>query len=106
VKASQDTPRAPARARAVSQLGDLTQRPARANPGRPVRIAVGPSEDNPYFIITIRVGPTWDDYCVKPLPAEFGAAYEVEKMFNPDAAVYHVRLSEDGAMTCECKGRT
>jgi hypothetical protein len=33
------------------------------------------------------VGPAWEDYCVKPLPADFGAAYAVEKVFNPDGAV-------------------
>ena len=73
-------------------------------PVRTVRVAVGPSDDNPYFVITIRVGHAFADYCVKPLPADFGAAYAVEKMFNPDGAVYHVHLSDDGAMTCECKG--
>ena len=86
-------------------MESLTQRTPCVNPARTVRVAVGPSADNPYFVITIRVGSTWDDYCVKPLPADFGAAYEVEKIFNPDGApAYHVHLSDDGAMTCECKG--
>ena len=80
---------------AISQPG--------VKPVRTVRVAVGPSEDNPYFVITIRVGHAFDDYCVKPLPADFGAAYAVEKMFNPDEVTYHVHLSDDGAHSCECK---
>jgi hypothetical protein len=76
----------------------------RVKPVRTVRLTLPASPDNPFVILTIRVGSTWDDYCVRPLPADFGAAYEVEKIFNPDGAVYHVHLSDDGAATCECKG--
>jgi hypothetical protein len=85
-------------------MSSLTQRTPKVKPVRTVRVAVGPSEDNPYSIIVIRQGNTWDDYAVKRLPSDFGAAYSVEKTFNGDGTVYHVHLSDDGAMSCECKG--
>ena len=71
---------------------------------RTVRLTLPASADNPFVILTIRVGSAWDDYCVRPLPADFGAAYEVEKVFNPDGATYHVHISDEGSCSCECKG--
>ena len=43
-------------------MSSLTQRTPKVKPVRTVRVAVGPSEDNPYSIIVIRQGNTWDDY--------------------------------------------
>jgi hypothetical protein len=90
-------------------MSTLSQPSARVKPVRKpvvrtVRIACGPSPDNPYFVVVITVGKKFDDYCVKPIASDFGAAYHVEKMFNPDDTVYHVNLSDDGAMTCDCRG--
>jgi hypothetical protein len=86
-------------------MSTVSQPRSRVKPQRFVKIAVGASADNPLVIITIKVGSKSDDYCVKPLPADFGAAYEVEKLFNPEGApAYTVHLSDDGAQSCECKG--
>ena len=83
------------------------QRKPRPQPVRTVRLTLPASPDNPFVILTIRVGHAWDDYCVRQIPTDFGgAAYEVEKVFNPYGVIYHVQLSDDGGRSCDCKGHT
>ena len=72
-------------------------------PVRRIRVAVPPSEVNPFSIVVITTGAKEDNYCVRPIPSDFGTAFEVEKIFHPQPAVYHVNLSPGGD-TCECKG--
>jgi hypothetical protein len=70
---------------------------------RTVRLAVPPSPDNPFAIIVITARGKSNDYCVKPLPSDFGRAFQVEKIFDPEEVTYHVNLNGERS-TCECKG--
>jgi hypothetical protein len=70
---------------------------------RKIRVAVPPSEVNPFSIVVITVGREEANYCVRPLPSDFGQAFEVEKIFVPDGNTYHIRLDGEGG-SCECKG--
>src|SRR5215831_18044764 len=74
-----------------------------SKPARTVRLPVAPSADLPSFIFTILEGHKSDDYYVRPVPADFGTGYVVEKIFDPDGHSYAVNLHDRGG-SCECKG--
>jgi hypothetical protein len=84
-------------------MATVSQRPARVKPARTVRLAVPPSADNPFSIITITQGRKADDYIAQPIPSDWGTAFEVTKIFDPQQKVYQTLL--DGARSsCTCLG--
>ena len=80
------------------------QRKPRPKPARTIRLAVGPSADSPACVVVITVGRKSQDYYVQPLPADFGRAYQVEKIFTDAPETYHVNLGDDGTHQCDCQG--
>ena len=84
-------------------MGNATQTRRSVKPERKIRVAVPPSAVNPFSIVVITVGREEANYCVRPLPSDFGEAFEVEKIFVPDGNTYHVNLDGEGG-SCECKG--
>src|SRR5437868_2184249 len=86
-------------------MATVTQRKPRVKPVRTVRVSVPPSADNPFSIITIAEGHKSDDYIVRPIASDWGTAFQVEKIFDPEQKVYRVLL--DGIRSsCECLGFT
>ena len=84
-------------------MATVTESRPRVKPSRTIRLALAPSDVNPASVVTISVGSQHDDYMVLPMPADFGAAYGVTKIGDPDQKFYHVNLAGNGS-TCECKG--
>src|SRR5437016_4737732 len=82
-------------------MSTVTQPRPRVKPGRTVRLALAPSEVNPFAVVLI-ADRAEDTYHVRPLPSDFGTAFEVEKI-APDGRTYHVNL-EGQTGTCECLG--
>ena len=76
-----------------------------AKPRRTIRLALPPSEINPFFGVVIRVGKATDTYHVHPKPSDFGVAFDVEKMSGKEPATYQTLLDPaEGKHTCTCKG--
>jgi hypothetical protein len=75
---------------------------ARVKPARIVRIVERSPQGD--AVLYIAVGKAAAHYFVRPLPADFGSAYEVRKIglagFEP---AYHVNLNGPDS-SCECKG--
>jgi hypothetical protein len=73
---------------------------------RTIRLALPPFEDNP-GVITITVGKLVVDYFLTRLAADYGIAWEVEKV-DPkpgEEERYHVNLDpQEGGHSCDCKG--
>ena len=84
-------------------MGTSTRSRKSVKPERRIRLALPPSEVNPFAIVVITVGKASASYHVRPIPSDFGTAYAVEKSGGVAAEVYHVNLAPDGH-TCECKG--
>jgi hypothetical protein len=72
--------------------------------GRTIRVLVGPTDVNPCRVVVIRDGAREDHYTVRPLPADFGLAFEVEKFLPAQRPAYQVLLADEGRHSCECKG--
>jgi hypothetical protein len=70
---------------------------------RSVRLRAPPSDDNPFAIIGITVGTKADDYYVRPIASDFGRAFRVEKVLDPERAAYHVCLNGRES-ACDCLG--
>jgi hypothetical protein len=94
-------------------MATLTETRKPVNRVRHVRLVVGlnPDGKNGLLRITERKGnkEVIDEYFIDRIPADFGAAYLVEKRdYRPageDESRYHVNLSDDGAgHSCECRG--
>ena len=89
--------------------GKLLAKPARkprkprAKPVRTVRLTIPATAENPFSIITIVEGAKSDDYIVRPLASDWGTAFQVEKVADPEEKVYHVNLDRQGGI-CNCKG--
>ena len=78
--------------------------PVKAKRQRTIRVTVPPSDVNPACVVTVRDERGKDtDYHVCPIPSDFGAAFEVTKMFEADDAVYRVNLDGDRS-SCDCLG--
>src|SRR5262249_47543555 len=87
-------------------MSTVTPKRPRVKPARSTRVAVPPSDVNPFSIVVITQGHKQDNYCVQPIPSDFGHAYEVEKIFTDKPATYHVCLNDDGRHVCDCPGHT
>lgn len=72
-------------------------------PVRTIRLSVPATVDNPVSIVTIAVGKEQDDYLVRPIPSDFGTAFAVEKIADPEGKSYAVNLTGNSG-SCECKG--
>src|SRR5438270_3819749 len=79
-------------------------RKARKPLPRTVRLTVPlPTIGDGPAVVTIAAGKETADYLVRPLAADFGTAFAVEKVDDPDGASYAVNLFPNGG-TCECLG--
>jgi hypothetical protein len=87
----QSTPQAPAR-----------QRKPRAKPARSINVAVRPSDVNPFFVVRIVEGKKTDFYSVRPIPSDWGTAYQMAKL-PEDSEPYQVCLAGADSI-CTCKG--
>jgi hypothetical protein len=87
----QSTPHAPAR-----------QRKPRAKPARSINVAVRPSEVNPFYVVKIVEGKKTDYYSVRPIPSDWGTAYQMAKLPEENEP-YSVCLAGADS-TCDCKG--
>jgi hypothetical protein len=88
------TPNAPAR-----------QRKPRVKPVRTIRLVVPLNAEGDNGVVRIVVGKESADYFLARIPADFGAAYQLQKIGEEDATPYHVNLNGRQS-TCECKGFT
>jgi hypothetical protein len=88
---------------AAGELLRRKPRKPRAKPARTVRLTFGPPADNPFSIITIPEGRKVDDYIVRPMPSDWGTAFQVKKIFDADQKVYRV-LVDGVRCNCECLG--
>jgi len=79
------------------------QRKPRAKPARAVGIAVRPSDVNPFFVPRIAEGKKLDYYTAKPIPSDWGTAFEMTKLSSGQEEPYHVGLAGADS-TCDCKG--
>jgi hypothetical protein len=68
-----------------------------------VRLRLPPSDDNHFAIIVVTVGKKADGYCVRPIASDFGRAFQVEKVLDPEHTAYHVCLNGQES-TCDCLG--
>jgi hypothetical protein len=84
-------------------MSTVTRSRKRVKPERRIRLAVPPSEVNPFAVVVITVGKEAASYRVQVIPSDFGDAFQVEKLDPADPEVYHVNLSAEGR-TCDCKG--
>jgi hypothetical protein len=84
-------------------MGNTTQPRERVKPVRTVRILTPPSAVLGIATIIIAAGQTEDAYQVTPIPSDFGMAYRVEKVSDPDLPTYEVCLEGNGGH-CGCKG--
>jgi hypothetical protein len=84
-------------------MATSTLRRAGVKPARTIRLALPPSEATPFAVVIIAVGHTEDTYHVTPIPSDFGAAFRVEKVSDPDLPTYDVCLDGNGGH-CGCKG--
>jgi hypothetical protein len=76
----------------------------RAKPQRLIRLALPPEGGRP-GVVRIMVGRTVVDYHLRPLPADSGLGFALEKIGAGGGEVYHVLLDlEEGKHSCECKG--
>lgn len=75
----------------------------RVKPTRTVRLALAPSDETGFAVIVITVSKESDTYHVTPLPSDYGAAFEVAKVSDPEGKAYQVCLEGNGG-TCDCKG--
>jgi hypothetical protein len=55
-----------------------------------------PSADNPAAIIAITVGKKQDVYMVKGIPSDWGNAFELTKLQQPEPVLYHCNLDRQG----------
>src|SRR5688572_996549 len=86
-------------------MSTITQKRPRVKPERTIRVAVPASSDNPFAVVTISVGKDAMSYMVRPIPSDFGTAFEVEKVDVFDPQTYHVNLGSEGN-SCSCSGGT
>jgi hypothetical protein len=70
---------------------------------RSVRLALPTSAINPFAVIVVMVGLRAEDYLVRPLASDFGLAFLVQKVFDPNYSTYHVCLNGRQS-TCDCLG--
>lgn len=72
---------------------------------RTVRIVEPATEPNGWMAVEIEVGDDTTTYLVRPIPADFGYGYEIEKLGDGFEVVttYHVNLM-GGESSCTCKG--
>jgi hypothetical protein len=84
-------------------MNTVTQTTRPVKPGRTVRLVLSASEVNPFAVVVITVGKVEDFYHVRPIPSDFGVAFAVEKVSDPNGNSYHVCLSDTGGL-CDCKG--
>jgi hypothetical protein len=80
-----------------------TPRRARVKPARTVHLLTPPSDVSGFTVIVIAVGPAEDTNHVTPITSDFGAAYRVEKVSDPELPTYEVCLEGKGGH-CGCKG--
>jgi hypothetical protein len=84
-------------------------RKATAKPQRFCRLDGKPSVDEPAFL-TLHVGGKETDYLIRPIPSNFGEAFELTKLEPTDDGpaelgdVYHVLIESEFNASCECKG--
>ncbi len=71
---------------------------------RTARVKVPFSADCGHAVVTLTVGKQADDYLIRRLPSDFGTAFAVEKVADPDGHSYAVCLNGNGTGTCECLG--
>jgi hypothetical protein len=76
---------------------------ARGKPPRTVRVVLAPSAENPAAIIAITMGKQQDLYQVRGIPSDWGNAFELIKLHQPEPVVYHVNLDRQGQI-CTCIG--
>jgi hypothetical protein len=75
---------------------------ARVKPARSIRIVVPPSEGGA-GVVRIAVGKAAADYVLRPMPSDFGSAFELLKVGDDAADPHHVCLEADGG-SCSCTG--
>jgi hypothetical protein len=87
----------------------VKQRKPRAKPQRFCRLDGKPEIDAP-AILTLHVAGKETDYFIRPVPSNFGEAFELTKLEIVDdgpaerGEVYHVLFEDEHNHTCECKG--
>jgi hypothetical protein len=54
-------------------------------------------------VVRIAVGKVAADYVLRPMPSDFGSAFELCKVGDPDADAHHVCLEADRG-ACSCLG--
>jgi len=55
-------------------------------------------------LLEMTIGADTFAYWLAPLPADFGAAFEVRKLLADGGDVYHVHLDDQGHHSCDCAG--
>jgi hypothetical protein len=85
-------------------------RKPRPAPVRAVWLDQASGHDEAILTIALTHRPTEkgrqvNDYYVRPIPSDWGQAFEVEKFSTQGGDIYHVLLSPEGD-SCDCKGCT
>jgi hypothetical protein len=88
---------------ATAPVKQARVRKPRPKPARHVGISVRPSEVNPFFVLRIAEGKQLDYYTAKPIPSDWGTAFEMTKLGSGQEVPYHVCLAGADSV-CDCKG--
>jgi hypothetical protein len=79
-------------------------RKPRAKPARFIRLVVAPAGGT--GVVRVHVGKQSADYSLREFPSEVGGrAFELVKLgLEADGECYHVRLTNNGQDSCDCRG--
>src|SRR5262249_2308732 len=87
----------------VNAMATATKRKPRGKPERRISIA-DPDPNGPARVVRVEEGRKVDHYHVRPIPSDFGPAYEVRKLGEHGTeATYAVNLDPLGP-ACDCLG--
>jgi hypothetical protein len=79
-------------------MATVPEKRTRVKPSRTVRLLLAPSADNPAAIIAITMGKRQDYYQVKGIPSDWGNAFELTKLHQPEPVVYFCNLDRQGQL--------
>jgi hypothetical protein len=75
----------------------------RKKPARSIRLVLPPNGEGRNGVVKITVGKESQDYFLSAIPSDWGRAFVLEKVGDPEGTAYSVNVNADAPL-CDCKG--